>query len=78
MKLFAWLLGAAAITLDNAMYYTVVHMGSYINGLSAVGVAWRILRDIGNIILIFGFIILALKSSSTSTSTAAGPRCSRP
>jgi hypothetical protein len=60
MSLFAWLLGIAAITLDNAMYYTVVHMGSYVNGLSAVGVAWRILRDIGNIILLFGFIALGI------------------
>lgn len=60
MSLFAWLLGIAAITLDNAMYYTVVHMGSYVNGLSAVGVAWRILRDIGNIVLIFGFVALGI------------------
>jgi hypothetical protein len=60
MSLFAWLLGIAAITLDNAMYYTVVHMGSYINGLSAVGVAWRILRDVGNIVLVFGFIALGI------------------
>lgn len=60
MKLFAWLLGIAALTLDNAMYYTVVHMGDYVNSLSAVGVAWRILRDIGNIFLIFGFIALGI------------------
>lgn len=62
MELFAWLLGVAAITLDYAMYYTVVHMGSYVNGLSAVGVAWRILRDLGNIVLLFGFIILGIET----------------
>lgn len=56
MTLFAWLVGVAAITLDNAVYYTVVTMGDYVNGLSAVGVTWSILRDIGNIILIFGFL----------------------
>ncbi len=61
MTLFAWLLGIAAITLDNAMYYTVVHMGNYINGITAVGTAWRILRDIGNIVLIFGFIVLGIE-----------------
>lgn len=53
---FAWLTGVAVITLDNAVYYTVVKMGDYIRDLSAVGVAWRIMRDIGNIMLIFGFL----------------------
>lgn len=60
MKLFAWLLGVAVITLDNAAYYTVVTMGSYVSELSAVGVSWGILRDIGNIMLIFGFIAAGL------------------
>lgn len=56
MGIFAWLLGVAAITLDNAVYYTVVTMGDVVQNLAAVGVAWRILRDIGNIALIFGFL----------------------
>ncbi|HCR52671.1 TPA: hypothetical protein DIV48_03465 [Candidatus Kaiserbacteria bacterium] len=56
MSLFAWLVGVAAITLDYAVYYTVVTMGDYVNKLSAVGVTWRIMRDFGNIALIFGFL----------------------
>lgn len=56
MSLFAWLLGVAAITLDNAVYYTVVNMGNYVGHLSAVGVTWRILRDIANVMFIFGFL----------------------
>lgn len=56
-SLFAWLMGAAALILDVAVYYTVVKMGSFIQNVSGVGVAWRILRDIGNIALIFGFVI---------------------
>lgn len=56
MMLFAWLLGVAALTLDYAVYYTVITMGHYVSGLSAVGTTWRILRDIGNIALIFGFL----------------------
>jgi hypothetical protein len=60
MKLFAWLVGVAAITLDNAVYYTVVTMGSYVKNLAAVGVTWRILRDIGNIMLIFGFLAVGI------------------
>ncbi|MCR4333641.1 MAG: hypothetical protein NUV60_01270 [Patescibacteria group bacterium] len=60
MSLFAWLVGVAAITLDNAVYYTVVTMGNYVHNLSAVGVTWRILRDIGNIMLIFGFLAVGI------------------
>ncbi len=60
MSLFAWLLGVAAITLDNAVYYTVVTMGDYVSKLSAVGVTWRILRDIGNIVIIFGFLSIGI------------------
>lgn len=59
-SIFAWLLSVAIVTLNYAVYYTVVTMGSYIHGLSAVGVTWRILRDIGNIMLIFGFLAAGL------------------
>ena len=60
MRLFAWLVGVAALTLDYAVYYTVVKMGSYVNNLSAIGVTWRILRDAGNIMLIFGFLAVGI------------------
>lgn len=56
VTLFAWLVGIAAIILDNAVYYTVVTMGNYVSHLSAIGVTWRILRDAANIMFIFGFI----------------------
>jgi len=60
MTLFAWLVGAAALLLDYAVYYTVVTMGNYVSNLTAVGVAWRILRDISNIALIFGFLAIGI------------------
>lgn len=60
LVLFAWLVGVAAITLDNAVYYCVVTMGGYIGKLSAIGVAWRILRDLGNIMIIFGFLAIGI------------------
>jgi hypothetical protein len=60
MRLFAGLLGIAALTLNNAVYFTVVTMGDVVNKLAAIGVAWRILRDIGNIALLFGFIAVGL------------------
>lgn len=60
MGLFAWLVGTAALTLNYAAYYTVVNMGKYVNDLSAVGLVWVILRDIGNILLIFGFLAIGI------------------
>ncbi|MEK7604763.1 MAG: hypothetical protein AAB442_03140 [Patescibacteria group bacterium] len=56
LSMFAWLVGVAALALDAAVYYTVVTMGNYVSQLSAVGVTWRILRDIANIMFIFGFL----------------------
>lgn len=60
MGLFAWLLGVAMVTLDTTMFYTVVTMGNYVHNLGAVEVTWRILRDIGNIALIFGFLAVGI------------------
>ncbi|MDO8567069.1 MAG: hypothetical protein Q7R58_02880 [bacterium] len=60
MSLFAWLLGVAAVTLDYAVYYTVVIMGTYVKDLAAVGVTWQIMRDIGNIVIIFGFLAIGI------------------
>ena len=59
-SLFAWLVGVAALALDYAVYYTVINMGSYVHNLTAIGVTWRILRDIGNIALIFGFLAIGI------------------
>lgn len=60
MQVFAWLLGVAAITLDTTVYYTVVTMGDVVKNLAAVGVTWRILRDFGNIMIIFGFLAIGI------------------
>ncbi|MEK7515364.1 MAG: hypothetical protein AAB555_00310, partial [Patescibacteria group bacterium] len=60
MSLFAWLVGVAMVTLDYAVYYTVVTMGDYVKNLSAVGVTWQIMRDIGNIVIIFGFLAVGI------------------
>ncbi len=60
MSLFAWLVGVAALTLNYTVYFTVVTMGDYVNNLSAIGVTWQILRDIGNIMLIFGFLAVGI------------------
>jgi len=64
-SLFAWLLGVAMIVLDATVYYTVVKMGSILsqaNGIGAIPLVWRIMRDFGNIALIFGFLAIGLET----------------
>lgn len=61
-SLFAWLVGVAALTLDYAVYFTVITMGDYVHKLTAIGLTWRILRDIGNIALIFGFLAIGIST----------------
>lgn len=74
MSLFAWLVGVAALTLDYAVYYTVVNMGNYLHNLTAVGIAWRIMRDVGNIILIFGFLAVGISIIVSSEWYGGGTR----
>ncbi|MBU6321463.1 MAG: hypothetical protein KGI78_02885 [Patescibacteria group bacterium] len=63
-SIFAWLFGVAALILDTAVYYTIVKMGTFFNesqgGVRAISVAWGILRNIGNIALIFGFVLAGI------------------
>ncbi len=64
-SLFAWLLGVAMIVLDASVYYTVVKMGSILssaNGITAIPLIWRVMRDFGNIALIFGFLAIGLET----------------
>jgi hypothetical protein len=76
MYIFAWLAGTAGILLNDAVYYTVVAMGSVVNPnhLAAIGVSWRILRDIGNIVLIFGFIAIGISTIVGYESYGVGKR----
>ncbi len=60
MTLFASLTGYAGVLLNDAVYFTVLTMGNYVNQLNAVGVVWNIMRDLGNIVLIFGFLAIGI------------------
>jgi hypothetical protein len=62
MGLFSWLLGIAVLSLDYSVYYTVVNMGFYIGQLNVVGEVWTVLRDIANILLIFGFLVVGIST----------------
>ncbi|HWU24343.1 MAG TPA: hypothetical protein VN086_01145, partial [Candidatus Paceibacterota bacterium] len=55
-----FLLGIAGVALNYVVYYCVFEFGSLIGNSPAVLVAWGILRDIANMMLLFGFIFLGV------------------
>lgn len=55
-----FLLGIAGAMLNFVVYYTVFKFGSIIGNSPGVLVAWGILRDIANMLLLFGFIFLGV------------------
>lgn len=58
--LFAWLFAIAVAVLDFSAYYSIFQMGKGIGGLQGIGLAWRVLRDVGNILFIFGFLVAGM------------------
>lgn len=60
MTLFAWLLGAIALLFSATVYYTVVHLGALVSGLTSITTAWGILRSMANIALLFTFILIGV------------------
>ncbi len=60
LSLFALFTGVAGVTLNAAVYYTVITMADFVNGLGSILTAWKVIRDVGNIALIFGFIAIGI------------------
>ncbi|MFZ1988073.1 MAG: hypothetical protein WAV21_03535 [Minisyncoccia bacterium] len=60
MSLFAWLMGAAAMVFSASVYWTVVQLSVFISGLTAISSSWSVLRDLANILLLFGFIAIGV------------------
>ena len=57
--LLTWLGG---VTLNAGMYYGVVKMADFVNGLGAINLAWGVLRDVGNIVLIFALLAVGIST----------------
>ena len=57
---FHYLVMAMGTLMGVTMYYTIVRMGYYIHQLAALQIAWELFRDLGNILLVFGFIAIGV------------------
>ncbi len=60
MAPFHFLATAAGTLMGVTMYYTVVRMGYYVHQLGALQTAWELFRDLGNILIVFGFIAIGI------------------
>jgi len=60
--LFAWMLGVVGSFLNWVMLVTVFHYATYFGNSQGLLIAWSILRDLGNILLLFGFIFIGLQT----------------
>lgn len=65
--LFSWvlnlvgiLLGIAGMTLDNAITISVVHMKSFIEAVKGINIAWTLIRDLLNIVILFLLLFSAI------------------
>jgi hypothetical protein len=59
---FSYLVLLGGIALNGAAYYSIVYMGTLLNQISALQLAWSIFRDISNIVLIFAFIAIGVST----------------
>lgn len=56
----AWFVGKAGTFLNFAISISIVKMKSIIEGVGAVNVAWKVLRDLANVFFIFILIYIAI------------------
>lgn len=71
LQLFAWVVGAMGVLMGTAIYNTILEAGTYVDKLGAVRAAWEMFRDLGNIILIFGFVAIGIATILDNASYGA-------
>ncbi|MDE1966420.1 MAG: hypothetical protein KGI41_04240, partial [Patescibacteria group bacterium] len=60
LEVASMLLGMASSLLNTTLVYGVVQFATYFGSSSGIQDGWMVLRDIGNIILIFGFVFIGI------------------
>jgi hypothetical protein len=62
LKFLAFMMGIAGVLLNFAVNVFILDFGKYFAATSGVLLAWGILRDLANIILVFGFVYIGISS----------------
>lgn len=61
-SLFSVLVYAGGLALNASIYYSVVKMGEFMNTSPGLAIAWGTFRDVGNIVIVFGFIAIGIRT----------------
>ena len=62
VSLFGWMLGIVGMFFNWVMLVTVFQYATYFGNSQGMLLAWSVLRDVGNIMLLFGFIFIGLQT----------------
>jgi hypothetical protein len=62
VSLFGWMLGIVGMFFNWVMLVTVFQYATYFGNSEGMLLAWSVLRDVGNIMLLFGFIFIGLQT----------------
>lgn len=60
LSMTASLVGFMGWLLDYAMMETVVQMGENVSEMEGIAHAWQVVRDVSNLIFIFGFLVIGI------------------
>lgn len=60
MNVFATLLTIVGIFLDTAINYSIMGMSLFVNNIPGITVAWTVLRDLSNILILFVLLFAAV------------------
>jgi hypothetical protein len=60
LSLTGGIVGTAGVLLNYAVVFTVISMGDIVSNISGVAVAWSVLRDTANLVLIFSLLIIGI------------------
>lgn len=62
LSICGWLVGIASLIFNLAVTYLVFGFSTFVGNSPGMLAAWRILRDFGNIVLIFGFVLSGIQT----------------
>jgi hypothetical protein len=60
LVIFAWGIRLTGYLLDQSIYYTVLDIKNSLDGITAIGIAWRLFRDLANLSFIFILLYVAV------------------
>lgn len=58
----SWLLGLSGVVLNLVLKFSVIEMSQNISGITGINIAWKVIRDITNMLFIFVLLYVAIQT----------------